>query len=260
MSERSEGTRQEPRIVPERDTDPIAEGHLDDRPRRRSSGTRRRRSRVWPLWCLTLLLFVALAGVINVYWQDRQAWQVRLSNLEARQSTFMDRLEATGSSLDASGDSLRSELDRLRSELGASRAVIGNLENKVAKLEAGTGSSDALASLRETQDMQQTLIGALQASLKALESTSEDARATLSSRLESLSARQQEFDSRLSTQGETLDALQKNFDDLSARLASLSGDHDKVASEVAAVKRNLRELRQGQVALNASVEALSTSQ
>ncbi|MCK0768615.1 MULTISPECIES: hypothetical protein [Chromohalobacter] len=274
MSERSEGTRQEPRIVPERDTDPIAEGRLDSRPRRASSGTRRRRTRVWPLWCLTLLLIVALAGITSFYWQERQAWQTRFSNLEARQNSLTDRLDATGSSLDASGDSLRSELDRLRSQLDASRAVIGNLENKVSELEDGTGASSALEDLRDRQDTQQTLIAAQQSSLKALESTGEDARATLSSRLESLSSRQEEQGSGLETltqrldeladtrqaRGETLDDLQENLDDLSARVASLSGDHDEVANEVASIQDDLRELRQGQLALNANVEALSASQ
>lgn len=260
--------------MPERDTDPIAEGRLDSRPRRASNGTRRRRSRVWPLWCLTLLLIVALAGVVSFYWHERQAWQVRLSNLEARQNTLTDRLDATGSSLDASGDSLRDELDRLRSELDSSRAVIGNLENKVSELEEGTGSGSALEDLRETQDAQQTLIAAQQSSLKALESTGEDARATLSSRLESLSSRQEEqgggldsLSQRLEeltdarqTRGKTLNDLQENLDDLSARLASLSGDHEDVTNEVASIQDDLRELRQGQLALNANVEALSASQ
>ena len=140
MSERSEKTRQEPRIVPERDSDHLSAAPAGSRPRHASGGSRRRRTRVWPLWCLTLLLIAALVVITGFYWQERQAWQVRLSNLEARQSTLTDRLDATGSSLDASGDSLRGELDRLRDELEASRTVVGNLENKVNELSAGTNA------------------------------------------------------------------------------------------------------------------------
>ena len=174
----------------------------------------RRPPRVWPLWCLILLLGGALAAGGWQYWQDRHAFESRLAKLN-------QRLDATGNTLDASGESLRGEFDRLRGQLEATRAAVGSLETRVAQ-----GRSDdletRLSALKSSLDDQQGVIAALQTSLSALESTAKDARATLATRLQTLSDAQQQQATRLAEQGQTLDENAKSEQALVARVDTLA--------------------------------------
>ncbi|WP_251978085.1 hypothetical protein [Salinicola avicenniae] len=250
----------------------------------------RRSPRVWPLWLLILCLIAALVGGSWYYLQAQRMQDARLDR-------FDQRLESTGSTLDASGESLRAEFDRLQDQLEATRAAVGSLETRVADSQDDASLDARLQALEESDDNTRALIGALQASYAALESTGQSERAALASRLDSIEHARQRDGERLEALSQTLDEAREQREALAARLETantqraqlearldelgggdaanvdqLSQRVDNLVSQVNSLSEQaspsqesvdrlrdaVTELRQGQTALNAGMESLQS--
>ncbi|OLO07842.1 MULTISPECIES: hypothetical protein [Salinicola] len=225
MPSRSDEHRASPSIVPDRNdmTVPRAGTH-----HYRGAGGRRA-PRVWPLWILLLLLIAGACAGGWQLWQTVQAQNAQIDRLN-------QRLDSTGSTLDASGESLRAEFDRLRDQLDGTQAAVGSLETRVADFRQGDQKAEQFESLQKTDQNLRELIGALQSSFTALESTGKDERGAMTARLATLEEGQQQRDDRLASLGDAVDrqqqANQEQADQFSASIEQLRQDQQALSQQL----------------------------
>ncbi|EPC04394.1 hypothetical protein L861_03470 [Litchfieldella anticariensis FP35 = DSM 16096] len=291
MAERPEEERHTPRIVPDADASIAAHRY------RYSSSPR-----VWPLWCLIVLLGLALGGLGYLAWQERQGMLEEIRRLEGQLSNVHARFDAFGDNRTGAVDSLEGQVESLIDDHRSLRQRVEEQERLLDSVrETGIDDSELeplqqrLNELGEAIDSQKALIAAIRTSLDALERAGEDGRAFLATRLSGFESAQQHHSERLDNMAETLGTLreardtlrrgqrelEERVDDLPVtdperlqgleqELASLTRavetleeqrDTDREALEairgrLSSSQAQLTELRQNQVALSASLEAL----
>lgn len=277
---RSDEPRMMTPIVPEPDNETV--------PRHRSSPRRERRVKTRALWLLCLILLAALVSMGVYYWFDRQEWQEKqreldgqLSNLHARFDSLDDRQQGSG---------FKAQLNELSSKQQALNDSQQKLTSQLQKLQGRTAKADPEAMARRLDTAKQerdTLTATLDAmgrSLATLEQSGEKSRAALETRLKTAETARGDLDQRLQNVSGTIDGVEDQMQSLAGQgfdktLATLQERMDSIASRIEAVEESrqqqqarfdelnaaiqsnrasLTELRQGQLALSASVENLGT--
>ncbi len=142
------------------------------------------RVRLWPLWCLILLLMLVLAGLAVGGWQLHQDVQQRLTRLGGELSNVHARFDAEEGRGEALS-SLQQRLDTLESRQQAAdehtdarlaqweEDVLSPLEERLADHE------DRLESLSEEAEVRDKTLTAVRNSLDALERAGEEGRGGL---------------------------------------------------------------------------------
>ncbi|WP_163648665.1 hypothetical protein [Modicisalibacter sp. 'Wilcox'] len=256
---------QEPRL-----TAPIVPGPEDELSPRHRAVVSGRRARTWPLWLLCLLLLAGLAALAGRYWLDRQAWQAsqrelsgQVSNLHARLDSLDDSQGVSTATFEKRMASVDDGRARLRDRLDEMTSTLKSLDERTPD----RASLDAVNRRLDDADQQRSTLAdtlnAVQRSMTALEQQSGTARQALATRLSSLETARQTVAERLDTLKRSQDSATGRLDTLAGRMDSLAqsaqarqSQLDKLASRVDDLGASLTELRQNQVALSASLEAL----
>jgi chromosome segregation ATPase len=249
--------------------------------------------RLWPLWCLMLLLAGALGGFGYLAWQEHISLKQDFRQLQGQLSNVHARFDGLDANRGGNVERLENALDALGEEQGQLVQRLNEQENQLADFrETLSGSDDSEAMIArlnaqaERQDNLQAAQEATRTSLDALESNGDDARAalearldviegdttTLSDRLNEVAAKLSQTEQRQSAQ-EVVSAslmsstrsLETDQDALTERLDELATGRDEaVTSREALIERlddyraQLTELRQSQLAISAQLESLET--
>ena len=209
--------------------------------------------RLWPLWCLVLLLAGALAGLGYLAWQERanlheelRQLQGQLSNVHARFDGLDDsrggNLERFENALDVLGE----EQGQLVQRLNEQETQLANVRDALAQGDGSDALSERIDSQADRQDTFQAVLEATRTSLDALERNGDDARAALAARLDTL--------------GGDVAMLSDRLDDLTAKLSQT--EQRQSAQEVvsASLMSSTRSLETDQDALASSIDALESTQ
>jgi len=257
---------QEPRL-----TAPIVPGPEDELSPRQRAGGGGRRARTWPLWLLCLLLLAGLAALAGRYWLDRQAWQAtqrelggQVSNLHARLDSLDDSQGVSTATFEKRMASVDEGQSQLRNRLDELTSTLKSLDERTPD----RASLDAVNQRLDDADQQRSTLvdtlNAVQRSMTALEQQSGTARQALATRLASVEAARKTLGERLDAVKNSLDSATGRLDTLAGRMDSLAqaaqsrqSQYEKLTSQVDDLRAAITELRQNQVALSASLEALS---
>ncbi|MGB8713955.1 MAG: hypothetical protein WCD50_12655 [Onishia taeanensis] len=249
--------------------------------------------RLWPLWCLILLLAGALGGFGYLAWQERISLKADLRQLQGQLSNVHARFDGFDANRGGNLERFENALDALGEEQGQLVQRLNEQETQLADFRdtlSGNDDSDALVARlnaqADRQDNLQAVLDATRTSLDALESNGDDARAALAARLDvtksdtaalndrldELAAKLSQTEQRQSAQ-EVVSAslmsstrsLETDQDALAARVDELATGRDEAAtSREALLKRldeyraQLTELRQSQLAISAQLESLES--
>ena len=272
----------EPRL-----TTPIVPGPGDELTTHRPAGNARG-TRVWPLWVLACLLLAGLTTLAWLYWTDRQGWQATQRELEGQISNMHARLDGFDDGRGMSPEQLSNKLGALGEDQQSLAQQLGELRTTVEGLEQSAAEStriDALVQRLDGLEAQgDTLAATLDAprrSLTALEKQGNEARQGLSDRLSRLASDQQQATQRRETLAQRTDELARTqrtmqqqlaaLGDLEARIAKLGERVDSLnetrqagqdqqqllQARIDEIRAAITELRQNQLAINASLESLS---
>ncbi|WP_227369532.1 hypothetical protein [Halomonas sp. M20] len=275
---RSDEPRMTTPIVPEPDNETT--------PRHRSPPRRERRVKTRALWLLCLILLAALVSMGVYYWFDRQEWQLKqreldgqLSNLHARFDSLDDRQQGAG--FKAQLNELSSNQQSLNERQQELTTLLKTLQDHAAKTDP-EATAKRIESARKERDTLSATLDAMGRSLATLEQSSNKARAALDTRLKDAGTERGDLEQQLQTQSGTIRGLEDQMQSLVGQefdktLATVQERMDSVSSRIealeevsqqrqarfeelnAAIQSNrasLTELRQGQLALSASVENL----
>ncbi|WP_136067688.1 hypothetical protein [Modicisalibacter radicis] len=272
----------EPRL-----TTPIVPGPGDELTTHRSPGNTQS-ARVWPLWLLVCLLLVGLTTLAWLYWTDRQSWQTTQRELEGQVSNMHARLDSLDDGRGMSPDQLSNELGALGEEQQSLSRQLDELRSTVEGLEENTADSSRIDDLAQRLDGLETqgdtlaaTLDATRRSLTALEKQGNEARQGLSERVSRLASDQQqatqrrealagrtdeltqtqrgmqqqlealgEVETRIATLGERVDSLNQTSQ-------SRQDEREQLQARIDEIRTAITELRQNQLAINASLESLS---
>ncbi|HSH49731.1 MAG TPA: hypothetical protein VK991_14255 [Halomonas sp.] len=234
-----------------------------------------RHPRLWPLWSLCILLLLALSALAALGWWQSQQLGEQLERLRGELSNVHARLdgEQVGkqqqddevSRLAARFDRFESAQGRRGEDVEARLASLSEaLESVEARIAQQAGSAAQDESMAEALDSR---LSALQASLDALEQTGKEGREALTDRQDALTERQQGQQQALSLLGERLEALddvperqaaiETRLESMEARLADLFADDGAAAQQLAELAREIKEIRQSQLVINARLEGMA---
>ncbi|MGC3872318.1 hypothetical protein ACPF7Z_03480 [Halomonas sp. GXIMD04776] len=267
-------------IVPEPDGETVT--------RHRSPSRHRRRAKTGALWLICLVLLAALVTMGVYYWFDRQEWQAKQRNLDGQLSNLHARFD----SLDDSQQS--NELETQLSELTSKQQSLDKRQQELTTLlqtlQERTGNADPeamaerLDTAKQERDTLSATLDAMGRSLTILEQSGDKARAAIETQMKDADEARDDIDQRLQTLAGTIGRLENQTQALSEQefdktLTTLQDQMEGVASRIEALEKqaqqqqtrfdelnaviesnrsSLRELRQGQLALSASVENLRT--
>lgn len=245
--------------------------------------------RVWPLWLLVLLMIGGCAALAWAGWQERSRFEHELTRITGEISNIHARFEAQ----QGDGDVLTSLESRLEALEARDSSFEERLEDMQESAEARLSAMDErLAELETRQDeaasdgeARDALIASAQMSLDALEQVGEEGRAALDERLTAIAQASERDKQRLDTlENELIATLETEQSMLEERLASIhrqfegfdnrqsqlaeaiesiessqAADQQRSSATVErlnALEDELAELRRGQLALSAQLEVL----
>ncbi|WP_148254006.1 uroporphyrinogen-III C-methyltransferase [Aidingimonas lacisalsi] len=269
MAERPEEERITPRIVP--DADASFGSHPPPRQRHAPS------PRVWPLWCLLLIVLLTMSGFGYVGWQVYQTLQRDINALEGQLSNIHARFDSVDETRTTGLDDIEDQLESLTNEQQTFTSRLDDQQDRLDTVEGNEDDQERLAELTQRLESMdedyQTLsdiVAATRESLNALEQAGEDSRATLESRqadnterLDAWQERLDQWEDRQTAQDVLVSSLMTSVRSLEERLGSLEDSREtgqqslsELQQQVEDNQDQLRELRQSQLALNAQLEAL----
>lgn len=249
--------------------------------------------RLWPLWCLVLLLTGALGGFGYLAWQERLSLKEQLRQLQGQLSNVHARFDGLQDNRGGNLERFENALDVLGEEQGQLVQRLNEQETQLAEFRETLNGNDDTQVLVERLDAQsdsletfQAVLEATRTSLDALERNGDDARAALAARLDVVKGETSALPERLEGIAEKLaqtEQRQSAQEVVSASLMSstrsLETDQDALASSVEELKSSLEEtatsqdamlrrldehraqlteLRQSQLAISAQLESLES--
>ncbi|WP_192037057.1 hypothetical protein [Halomonas sp. YLGW01] len=249
--------------------------------------------RLWPLWCLVLLLMGALAWLGYLAWQERLTLNAEIRQLQGQLSNVHARFDGLQDNRGGNLERFENALDVLGEEQGELVQRLNEQATQLARLGdslSGVGDTQALverlASQSDRQDTLQAVLDATRSSLDALERNGDDARAALTARLDRMEGNANALPERLDGLAEKLAqteqrqsaqevisaslmsstrSLETDQDALASRLDALASTQDEAASTRETLARRLdehraqlTELRQSQLAISAQLESLES--
>lgn len=234
-----------------------------------------RRTRLWPLWWLCILLFLALSALAAFGWWKSQQLEQQLGRLQGELSNVHARLdgEQEGKQQGDEVSSLAARFDRFESEQGRRgedvearlASITEKLESFESRIEQQAGSAARDESIAEARNSR---LATMQTSLDALEQTGKEAREALNEQQGALSERQQSQQQALARLDDRLQVLEDNtpehqaeietrLEAMEAELADLSTSDDAAAQQLAELAREIQEIRQSQLVINAKLEGMA---
>ncbi|WP_129140331.1 hypothetical protein [Modicisalibacter coralii] len=263
---------------------PIVPGPEDELTQHHRAGAASRGGRTGPLWLVCLLLLAGLCVLSGWYWVDRQSWHETQRELAGQISNMHARLDGLDDGRGVSASTFEERIGQLSDEQQALDHRISELAGSVESLDQQAADNSALAALeqrldaaRQQRDSLTATLSATQRSMNALEQKSDEGRQALATRLDTLEASRDELRERIASfedasqtlttrveaMGKTLDDLDSRLGDLAGRVAALSDGADSrqaqwqtLDSSVSELRAAITELRQNQVAINATLESL----
>lgn len=224
MAQRPEEERISPKIVPDAEASITAQRHRYPPP-----------PRLWPLWCLIVLLVIALAGVTYLMWRERTAMsdefrrlEGQISNVHARFDVLDDERSDNVDSLDEQFESFLESHEALRERVEEQEQLLDSVRQASIENDELEPLQQRMEGLSDTLSTQESLIVAFRESLDALERAGEEGRAALGARLLGLEQSQERngerfatIDERLETLRETQQELRRDHRELEERIAEI---------------------------------------
>ncbi|MFC3285320.1 hypothetical protein [Litchfieldella rifensis] len=240
MAERPEEERLSPPIVPDAEASVTAHRWRYPPP-----------PRLWPLWCLVLLLCMALGGFAYLAWLERQAMLEEVHRLEGQLSNVHARFDTLDDERLGGVDTLEARLETLADNQRSLRERVEEQERLLDSVRQASVDDSELASLTQRLDdlsagldTLESVVTATRNSLDALERAGDEGRAALATRLSGLDAAQRRHDERLENTEENQTAIRQTQRDHERRLEHTEDTH--------------AELRQAQRELEERVAAIPT--
>ncbi|WP_136254552.1 hypothetical protein [Onishia niordana] len=247
--------------------------------------------RLWPLWCLVLLLSGALGGLGYLAWQERLSLQEELRQLQGQLSNVHARFDGLDANRGGNFERFENALDVMGEEQGQLVERLNEQETQLANLREDMSGSIEIGTLDTRLDKQadrqenfQAVLDATRASLDALERSGDDARAALSARLDVVKSDTATVQERMSALAEKLtqteqrqsaqevvsaslmsatrslekdqDALASGIEESATELDQAEATQEAIQQRLAEYRAQLTELRQSQLALSAQLESL----
>ncbi|SFU28886.1 hypothetical protein [Halomonas korlensis] len=245
--------------------------------------------RMWPLWLLVLLLLGGCLALAWTGWQERSRFERELTRISGEVSNVHARFDAQQGDGDVLA-SLESRLEALEARDSAFEKRFEEVQERVeSRLPAMDERLDELVT-RQTEvvsdgEARDALIASARMSLDALEQVGEEGRAALEERLMAIAEARERDEQRLDTVEneliatleteqsmleERLASTQRQLEDFNNRQSQLAEAIESVESSREAEQQRsnatdarldiledeLAELRRGQLALSAQLEAL----
>ncbi|GGX79153.1 hypothetical protein GCM10007160_03020 [Litchfieldella qijiaojingensis] len=256
MAERPEEERLTPPIVPDADASITAHRLRHPPP-----------PRLWPLWCLILLLGMALGGLAYLAWLERENMLGEIRRLEGQLSNVHARFDVLDDERIGGVDSLEERFDSLADDQRSLRERVEEQERLLDSVRQASIDDSELASLQQRLEAlgddletQGAVVDAIRDSLDALERAGEDGRAVLATRLSGFEAAQRRHGERLGDMNEALSMLRETQDGLRETQGALREGQRELEEQVAALPvmdpQRLQELERDLATLAGSVETL----
>ncbi|MDR5898263.1 hypothetical protein QC823_04575 [Halomonas vilamensis] len=204
---------------------------------------------LWPLW-LVLLLIIAVLGVAAAgLWFERERLLTELNRVSGEVSNMHARLDAGDNDVQERLISVEAQMNTLFQEQEQLSIAFTNTREELFSLIPASEemvSADAIEALlqqverqQEAMQLRDSQLAAMNASLNALEQSSDNAQARLAEEMERLAEQGSEREETLDDLAQSVDAFEQEWQQ---RLQALEGD--------------LRQVRQSQLALSAQLEML----
>lgn len=213
----------------------------------RHAGTYRapRRTPIWPVYILVLLLAAAIIAMGIQYYQDHRRWEARISALTDRaQQVSNDRQEMT--------TNLDHVLEGIRDEQQDQRAGIESLKQQFEQQADGDEQKARLSRLEEADALRQKTLESLQQSLDSLDDVIRGLESTYGARFEDL-------DNTNAEQAKQLQQIDKNSEQLKALADSVADQKktlDSLETQASDLTRQTERLQKAQTGLHATLESL----
>jgi chromosome segregation ATPase len=204
---------------------------------------------LWPLWVVLLVLIAVLSAAAAGLWFERERLLSELNRVSGEVSNMHARLDAGDNDVQERLISVQDQVSTLFQEQEQLSIALTNAREELFSLIPASEemvSAEAIEALLQQVEQQQeaaqlrdSQLAAMNASLNALEQSSDNAQARLAEEVERLPEQSNAREETLDDLGQSLDAVEQAWQQ---RLASLEGD--------------LRQVRQSQLALSAQLEML----
>lgn len=204
-----------------------------------------RRSSPWPVYVLLLLLVAAVMAMGVQYYQDRQYWSDRMSELtEKTQNVAASRQEMS--------TNLDHILDGIRGEQQNQRLQLEKLQTRVEQQAGDDDQKARLSQLEKSDALRQQTLVSLQQSMDSLDAVIEGLKSTYDARFKDVDNTNAEQSERLQAMQDSrqqLQTLAASVDDQEKTLASIKSRVDELAAQG-------ERLQQSQTSLHAAQESL----
>lgn len=197
---------------------------------------------LWPLWLAVIAIIAVLGAAAAGLWFERERLLSELNRVSGEVSNMHARLDADDSDVQERLNLVQAQMSTLFQEQEQLSVALKNAREELFSLIPASEdmvSADAIEALLQQVEQQQERsqlrdgqLAAINASLNALEQSSDSAQERLTEEIEVLAERSRE-------RKETLDALEQEWQQ---RVAELESD--------------VRQVRQSQLALSAQLEML----
>ncbi|NYS60775.1 hypothetical protein [Vreelandella salicampi] len=197
---------------------------------------------LWPLWLAVIAIIAVLGAAAAGLWFERERLLSELNRVSGEVSNMHARLDADDSDVQETLNLVQAQMSTLFQEQEQLSVALKNAREELFSLIPASEdmvSADAIEALLQQVEQQQERsqlrdgqLAAINASLNALEQSSDSAQERLTEEIEVLVEQSRE-------RKDTLDALEQEWQQ---RLEALEGD--------------VRQVRQSQLALSAQLEML----
>lgn len=216
-----------------------------------------RRPRLWPLWCLCLLLIMALSALAAAGWWQSQQLEQHLERLQGELSNMHARLDGEQDGSQEQGDAvsrLAARFDRFESGQGRREedvearlaSVTEAFERVETRLDQQAGSVERDQFMEDARNHH---LASLQASVDTLEQTGDERRAAL----------REAFDKKLSVLSERQQSQQETLSQLTKESSQLTQLDERLESAERALQQLMKSTGpEHQANMERRIEGLET--
>ncbi|WP_075879335.1 hypothetical protein [Vreelandella massiliensis] len=229
---------------------------------------------LWPLWLVIIAIIAVLSAAAAGLWLERERLLSELNRVSGEVSNMHARLDAGDSDVQERLTLVQAQMSTLFQEQEQLSVALRNAREELFSLIPASEemvSADAIEALLQQVEQQQasaqlrdSQLAAINASLEALEQSSDNAQQLLSDEIEALADQSRELEASLEALAQSSSNTQQRLSDEVEALAEQSREREETLEtleqawqeRLATLEGDVRQVRQSQLALSAQLEML----